>query len=98
VLALGAASIGALLACAFVASIGLAVHRGVAWIRAAINIGVADMNEIAFYELGAAGARLGPKQLALAQQVANQLPVSRSARPSLGSSATDGANKLAWRQ
>jgi hypothetical protein len=70
-----------------------------AWIRAAINSGVpAGMNEIAFHELGAAGARLGPKRLALAQQVANQLPVSRSAQPSRRSSATDGAKKLAWRE
>lgn len=71
---------------------------GYALIRTAINIGVpAGMNELALYELGAAGARLPPKQLALAQQIASQLSVSRSARTALSPSATDGATTVAWR-
>src|SRR5437879_1607602 len=53
--------------------------RGFAWIQAAINVGVpASMTELAYFELGAATARLDRRQLARAQQMARQLPAAAS--------------------
>jgi uncharacterized protein len=54
--------------------------RGFAWIQAAIDVGVpASMRELAYFELGAATARLDRHQLARAQQMASQLTAPASA-------------------
>jgi len=48
--------------------------RGYALIRAGIDLGVpGSLEQVAFYELGAAGARLHPHQLASAQRMASAL-------------------------
>ena len=73
--------------------------RGFAWIQAAINVGVpASMTELAYFELGAATARLNRRQLARAQQMARQLPAAGSpaGEPSLPAPA-EAARKLASR-